>query len=94
MKKIIRLTESDLHRIVKESVQKVLKEQDMFLQQLKDDAASGELNNKIRGFNRKNALGTQRADYAGNDLDYYIIKIEFEDAIDKMESNRNTPSWW
>ena len=30
MKRIIRLTENDLHRIVKESVRKVLKEDDSF----------------------------------------------------------------
>ena len=44
MKQIIRLTESDLHRIVKESVQRILKEQewDTHLQQDDDEPTSFE----------------------------------------------------
>ena len=37
MKQVIRLTESDLHRIVKESVQRILKEQDDWDAHLQQD---------------------------------------------------------
>ena len=94
MKKIIRLTEGDLHRIVKESVRKVLKEESILQQQLADDAASGKLDRDMMNVRRSKALGSKRADYQGNDLTYDSMKMQFESAIDKMESVGKPISWW
>lgn len=68
-KKLIRLTESDLHRIIKESVNKILKENNLMPSTYDDEKANKEIYNKFkmppnydRTFNKnlkKNILGPE-----------------------------------
>jgi hypothetical protein len=53
MKRIIRLTEGDLHRVVKESVRKVLKEDEEY--------KAGEVHKEVLGLNKQ---GLKKVEYA------------------------------
>ena len=100
--KKLKFAENRINGVVNGVVNSVLREaefkppfiKDAFVNQLKDDAASGELGKAIRGFNKGKAIGTERAQYPGNDLDYETMKMEFEDAIRRMKSEGKPLSWW
>lgn len=75
MKQIIKLTESDLHRLVKESVQRILAETDA--------SSSGDVNRPVFPMMR-------RPSPVGEPSDEKIKPVDTSDAIDRNGGNNHS----
>ena len=90
MKKLIRLTESDLHRVVKESVDKILKEMDLNPRMSTHDAYGRGLSRKSEGTNwsrQRRRPMTQQQNLGGVNMDA-VNKVLFPDETPQMAKDQ------